>query len=272
MRPTRRREADTANVARPARLAALAVWGVLWSACAGPQGPRAPVVPIEPALSLELLADDPAPAGAIFVRVLIEPTDGRAFTIAPVVHADGGRPPALLELTVSWQDYGALRPEALGRRRTLRLEWDGSGRGEPGRPARLAARLDLSDTAGVLARRILVEGRLIGVDLSREGERSGGMVLELPATRLSAYAAVPPGSLASHLQSGSPDGIFLAAVSAAPERQDEVLETLVESLPSVGGAARNAVFAALYYMTGETHGTDIHRWSTWWGERRHERP
>jgi hypothetical protein len=32
------------------------------------------------------------------------------------------------------------------------------------------------------------------------------------------------------------------------------------------------VFAALLYLTGETHGTDIHRWRTWWSERRRGRP
>jgi hypothetical protein len=77
-------------------------------------------------------------------------------------------------------------------------------------------------TDDVLARRVLVEGRLIGVDLTREAARSGGQVLALPAAQLEAARPVPEGSLAEHLQSGSPDGIFLAAVSAAPERRDEV--------------------------------------------------
>ncbi|MHC5210055.1 MAG: hypothetical protein ACYTG2_04995 [Planctomycetota bacterium] len=222
-------------------------------------------------MRLELLADAPPPAGALYVSVLVEPTDGRPFTVVPVRHADGSHPPVLLELTVSWQDFSGARPVAVGRARSLVLEWTGSEPAAPGRPARLAAQLEVGDTAGVLARRILVEGRLIGVDLVREDHRSGGMVLTLPPARLEAARPAPAGTLKEHLQSGSPGGIFLAAISVAPERREDVVETLVEALPVVETALRNSVFAALFYLTGEGHGTDIHRWSTWWSERRHER-
>jgi hypothetical protein len=262
-------------VAGPVRAGGIAVataCGLAWTACTTPIAPALPVVPIEADVSTRIVAGEPSPAGGVFLTVLIEPVDGRDFTVAPVDHADGTRPPALLELNVTWQDFSGAHPIAIGRTRTLVLEWAGSEPGAPGRPACLAVHLDVGATDDVLARRVLVDGRLIGVDLTREAVRSGGQVLALPPAQLEAARPVPAGSLAEHLQSGSPDGIFLAAVSAAPERRDEVLGALVESLPASGGAARNAVFAALLFLTGETHGTDIHRWRTWWSERRRGRP
>jgi hypothetical protein len=253
------------------RFASVALLGGMLAACAPPVRPAVPVRAIDPAVGMELLADEPAPAGAVFVSILIEPTDGRDFQVEPVTHADGSQPPVLLELTVSWHDFSGTQPVALGHARSLVLEWSGSEPAAPGRPARLAVRLEVGDTEGVLARRLVVEGRLIGIELVRESERSGGMVLALPPARLAVNRLARPGSLKEHLQSRSPDGIFLAAVSAAPERHEDVLETLVEALPAVGGTARNAVFAALLFLTGETHGSDIHRWRTWWSERTHRR-
>jgi hypothetical protein len=262
-------------VAGPVRaggLAAATACGLAWAGCTAPDTPALPVVPIEADVRTAIVADEPSPAGGVFLTVLVEPVDGLAFTVAPVVHADDTRPPALLELNVTWQDFSGAHPIAVGRTRTLVLEWNGSEPGAPGHPARLDVHLDVGATDEVLARRVVVDGRLIGVDLTREAGRSGGQVLALPPASLEATRPVPAGSLAEHLQSGSPEGIFLAAVSAAPERYDEVLEALVESLPASGGPARNAVFAALLYLTGETHGTDIHRWRTWWSERRRGRP
>lgn len=252
-----------------------AVWAVCVAACvagcAAPPAVPAPVAPMDVSVHLEVLADAPVPAGALFVSVLIEPTDGRDFVVQPVAHADGKRPPALLELTVSWQDFSGTRAVAVGRARSLVLDWAGSEPAAPGLPARIAAHLEVGETEGVLARRIVVEGRLIGVDLVRAEERSGGMVLLLPPAHVDACRPVPRGTLREHLQSGSTDGIFLAAVSAAPERLEEVLEALIEALPTLTATVRHAVFAALLYLTGETHGTDIHRWSTWWRERTYER-
>jgi hypothetical protein len=130
------------------------------------------------------------------------------------------------------------------------------------------ADVPLEPASGLLARRVTVWGRLIGVDLVGVEGRSGGTFLELPRATLETFAAQPAGSLAQHLESGSGPGIFLSAVMAPAVRRLQVLDSLIEALPRTGRSARNASFAALLYLTGETHGYDIHRWRTWWAEQR----
>jgi hypothetical protein len=124
----------------------------------------------------------------------------------------------------------------------------------------------------VLGRRIKVEGRLIGVDLVREDGHSGGRILALPRATLESLAPAPPGLLEEHLQSGNADGIFLAAAGAPPAWREHVLDGLVGALPSSRGPAREAIFAALLWLTGQTHGRDVQRWSAWWSEERARSP
>jgi len=256
-----------ARRARPARLG-LAIGGGLWLAgCAAPAPPppELPLAVIEPLVRVELVEQPPGPAARIWVRVLVEPLDERPMTLVP---AGPGPSHAVLELRVRWQDFRGDGPTASGHAGQSALAWTGQEAAALGRPALIAMQLELEPALGVLARRIDVEGRLIGVELRAENERSGGLVIPLPAAHLDSLAPAPEGSLESHLQSGSPSGIFLSAAAAPPEQREATLDRLIDALSSSGGRAREAILAALLYLTGETHGRDAHLWRTWWNEQR----
>ncbi len=239
------------------------------AACAGgPQeapDPRPPL-PIVPQLGLSLEpAAGQAPARAVCVTVRIAPSDGVPLRVVAC-----GPPEAagLIELSVRWQDFRGDGPLAAGRSAQVLVPWGGVGTATTEAPCERTADIAVDGGEGVLARRVQVEGRLIGLDFGRDHGHSGGRVLPLPRAVLDSVAPAPPGLLDEHLQSGQPDGIFLAAAGAPPEWRSLVLDRLVGALPASRGEAREAIFAALLWLTGETHGRDVHRWSAWWSQER----
>jgi hypothetical protein len=171
---------------------------------------------------------------------------------------------------VRWQDFSGDGPVASGRSAQVLVPWSGAGLATAEAAYERTADVSLSATEGVLARRVQVEGRLIGVDLVRDDGHCGGRLLPLPRAGFDSVAPAPPGLLDEHLQSGASDGIFLAAAGAPPEWRSLVLDRLVSALPASRGKAREAIFAALLWLTGETHGRDVQRWSTWWSEERNK--
>ena len=246
-----------------------ALWGL--SACAGPAPPPPdlPLAVIEPSVRLELVEAPPGPARVVWVRLLIEPADGQPFTVGPAGRAGPGtRSAAILELRVRWVDQRGDGPTASGRTSQATLEWNGSEVAGKGQPVVIAMQLELGEIQGALSRRVDVQGRLIGVELRRDQVRSGGLILALPPAHLDSLAPLPGGTLGSHLQSGSPSGIFLTAAGAPPEEREATLDQLIAALPSSTGRAREAILAALLYLTGETHGRDAQLWRTWWNEQR----
>ena len=264
---TRSRPAARAARRAPPTAVVLAALGAA-IACAAPPPPAdtTPLAVIEPLVRVELVEQPPGPAERVWVRLLIEPSDGLPFTVTPAAAAAGRR--AVLELRLRWQDFTGEGPTAAGRSGQSALEWTGSPVAAPGQPAVIATRLELDALQGALARRIDVEGRLIGVELRREDSRSGGLVLTLPAAHLDSLAPKPAGTLAEHLQSASPGGIFLSAAAAPAAVREQTLDRLIDALPASSGRAREAILAALLYLTGETHGRDAHLWRTWWNEQR----
>lgn len=243
------------------------------TACASEPTPVAdlPVVVIEPTLRLELAVEPPGPVRTVWARLLIEPPDERPLTVAPAGAAgDGPGPRVVIELRVRWQDQRGDGPTASGHGGQSVLEWTGSLVAERGRPAEIDVRLELGELNGALARRIDVDGRIIGLELRREDARSGGVVLKLPAAHLDSLAPMPAGSLESHLQSGSPGGIFLLAAGSPPSQRDATLDALIAALPGSEGPARGAILAALLYLTGETKGRDPQLWRTWWNQQRQQ--
>jgi hypothetical protein len=241
-------------------------------ACAADPPPRPPDLPlavIEPRVSLALVEQPPGPARVLWAKVSIEPADGRPLTVTPSGPiGDGLVPHATLELRVRWQDHRDDAPIAVGHAGQVVLDWTGSQLAEPGRPAVIAARLELSELQETLARRVDVDGRLIGIELRRDDARSGGVVLDLPPAHLDSLAPAPGGTLESNLQSASPSGIFLTAAGSSPEEREATLDRLIDALPASAGAAREAILAALLYLTGETHGRDAQLWRTWWNQQR----
>ena len=257
-------------MARTARRPGLGRFAVLaLAACSAPAAPppELPLAVIQPVVRVELVEQPPGPAPRIWVRVLVEPSDERPMTLVP---AGPGPGHAVLELRVHWQDFRGDGPTSTGHSSQSALGWNGRESAEPGRPAVIAMQLELEDVKGALARRIDVEGRLIGVELRAETERSGGLVIQLPAAHLDSLAPAPEGTLESHLQSGSPGGIFLSAAGAPQKEREATLDRLIDALSSSGGRAREAILAALLYLTGETHGRDAHLWRTWWNQQRRQ--
>jgi len=251
--------------------AGLALAAALLGGCAaGPpaQAPFADLPPLDIRPRLELLlepAAGPGPARALHVTLRLAPSDDLPLRVVPCRPEVGS---ALLELTVATSDYRGDGPACTGRSQQVLVPWSGGGEATVGRPFELRAEVALGNADGVLGRRVRVEGRLIGVDLVRADGHSGGRLLGVPPATLASLAPAPPGLLDEHLQSGRPDGIFLAAAGAPADWRPLVLDRLVGSLPASRGATREAIFAALFWLTGESCGRDIHRWSTWWSEER----
>src|SRR5262245_56013519 len=210
-------------------LASIALLALAACSAPAPPPPDLPLAVIQPLVRVELVEQPPGPAPRIWVRVLIEPPDERPMTLVP---AGPGPGHAVLELRVHWQDFRGDGPTASGHAGQSALGWDGREAAEVGRPAVIAMQLELEAVKGALARRIDVEGRLIGVELRAEGERSGGLVIQLPAAHLDSLAPAPGGTLESQLQSGSPSGIFLCAAGAPPEEREATLDRLIDALSS----------------------------------------
>jgi hypothetical protein len=237
---------------------------------AGRPATPAPLAPLAlaPRLDLRLEAPPgPGPARALKVTVLITPTDGLPLDVVP---AGGAADSPLLQLTVHWEDFRGDGPQSSGRGTQVLVPFTGLGTASPDAPLSASADVALAPATGILARRVTVDGRIIGVDLVRPDGHSGGRLLLLPHTVLSSVAPAPPGLLEEHLQSGLPDGIFLAAAGAPPEWRTLVLDRLIGALPSSRGPAREAIFASLLWLTGQTLGRDENRWSAWWSEERHK--
>lgn len=249
----------------------LALAAALLGACAAGPAPPAPFAdlpPLDLRPSVRLaLAPGPGtePARTLYVTLTLVPEDDVPLRVVPCRPDDGS---ALLELTVTCTDYRGDGPRCSGRTEQVLVPWSGAAEASAARPFELRADVALPSPDGVLGRRVRVEGRLIGVDLVREDGHSGGRLLAAQAATLASLAPAPPGLLDEHLQSGRADGIFLAAAGAPAGWRALVLDRLVGALPASRGAAREAIFAALFWLTGESCGRDIHRWSTWWSEER----
>jgi hypothetical protein len=248
---------------------AVALLGGCASAPAAPPFADLPALDLAPRLELRLEpAAGDGPARTLRVQALLWPGDGRPLRVVPCRPDDGS---ALLELSLRWEDHSGAGPGCTGRATQVLVPWSGDLLATDESPWSCAADVALGPVQGVLARRVRAEGRLIGLDLVRDEGHGGGRLLQLPPATLVSLAPAPPGLLEEHLQSGRPDGIFLAAAGAPDAWRAHVLDRLVDALPASRGAAREACFAALFWLTGETHGRDIHRWSTWWIEERNRR-
>jgi hypothetical protein len=231
-----------------------------------------PVLAIIPDLRLELSSPVAGPATLVRAAVVLAGDGVSPLTIGPALSRSAGGSGSVLDLRLRWEDHPGDRPVARGHQTQKLVPWEHFGEASPQRPLVVYVEVPLEAPTGVLARRVTVWGRLIGVDLVGAEGRSGGTVLELPPATLETLAFGPGDQpvqpLAQHLESGHGPGIFLSAVTAPAESRMQVLDTLIEALPRIGKQARDAAFAALLYLTGETHGYDIHRWRTWWAEHR----
>jgi len=244
----------------------LCTTGLPSCAAPAPSAPPLPLAKIDAVMRLELVPEEPGPARVVWARLLLEPTDEHPLTVAPVGGPDGS--PAVLEFRVRWHDFRGDGPTSTGHGGQVTVDWRGTEIAEPGRPAVIAARIDLGELQGALARRVDVEGRLIGIELRRDDARSGGMVMDLPKAHVDTLAPRPEGSLESNLPNGSPEGIFLLAAASPPEDKDATLDRLIDALPASAGRAREAILSALLYLTGEMHGRDAQLWRTWWNRQR----
>ena len=242
---------------------ALAAFAILaLAACAAAPESR-PFVPVQPPLLIVTLEPGPGPEPSRVARlsVRVAPSDGVPLSLVPCGPPESA---GLVDLRVSWDDWRGDGPASWGRTAQRLLRWGPEGTASIEDPCVRSFDVELAPAEGVLARRVHVEGRIIGMDLERDEGHSGGQILTLPRATLESLAPAPPGLIEEHLQSGNANGIFLAAAGAPPAWRGHVLDRLVGALPASRGAAREAIFAALFWLTGQPHGRDVQRWSAWW--------
>src|SRR5262245_27883024 len=158
--------------------------------CAGAEkaasAPPPPPPAIAPPIDLRLEAPDgPGPARAVHVTVSIAPSDDVPLEVTPVSSAADS---PLLALTVHWEDFRGDGPVSSGRSTQVLVPFTGLGTASAEVPLEAAFDVAVGPAEGVLARRIEVEGRLIGVDLVRPDGHSGGRLLALPHTVLASVA------------------------------------------------------------------------------------
>jgi hypothetical protein len=237
--------------------------------CAAAEPAPAPLIAVAPRMRVELSAREGAPVTALQVSVSLWPPEAEPLVVAGV-RSDAASPEerSLLDLDVHWTDYRGDQPRSTGQSQRVLLPFLSRGEASQQAPLVVVRDVALPVPEDMLARHVRVRGRIIGVDLQLPAGHTGGTLLALPEATLESFAPAPPGTLQEHLQSRSVPGIFLSASGAPAGRREEVLETLVEALPATPQPAREAIFAALLYLTGETHGRDIYRWSSWWKARK----
>ena len=80
-----------------------------------------------------------------------------------------------------------------------------------------------------------------------------------------------PGSLYEFLHGEDPEALFLSAAATPPAEMEGAVGQLIDCLSYTTDEMREAVFAALLYLTGETHGRSEYRWKTWWRSRQEQR-
>jgi hypothetical protein len=247
--------------------AAALLFAVLAACAAGPPVVDLPLARIDPVLRLSLEAVGPGLARHLRVRVEVEAPGLGPLEVRGVRGTGEGPDAVLLDLELRTVDFPGDRPVSSGRTTRLLVPWGRGGVAAPGAPLVVVHEVALEPGEDGLARRVEAQGRLIGVDLIAAAAHSGGTILDLPTARLESFAAVPSGSLEAALQSGDGPGIFLAATAMPTEGRDELPGVLVGALAGLDRPAREAAFAALLYLTGETNGRDIYRWRSWWKQR-----
>lgn len=248
--------------------AALLLAGGCGTLDAGPT-PEAPGAAVVPSARLELVGRPASgPAQGLRADVLVEPLDGQPFTVRCVRGPDGRPEPALIELTVRWQDFPGDRPESWGRASLTTVRWEASGEAGPRAPLVIGVDVALPPPGEILARRLAVEGRLIGVEFVRGELRTGGTIVPIAGAAIATCAPGEAQALEGALRSGAARGIFTAAAAASPADRPSVTGRLVEALDGAAGPARDAICAALHYLTGELYGRDAARWRNWWDDAR----
>jgi len=266
VRPTAEHPARPATAARSAVAGLLLVLAGLAAGCSATL--PLPLVKVPVQAGLQLAAPEGGVVERLAIRVTLSPGGELPVRVAGVrSDAATAEERSLLDLDLAWTDFRGDGPRSLGRSERFVLPFVAEGDAAPGAPLIVERTVELPAAAGVLARRVAARARLIGIDLQLEHGHTGGTLLVLPEAELESFEVVPPGTLAQHLQSGSVPGIFLSAASARGERREQALAMLVAALPATPEPARGAIFAALLYLTGETHGRDIYRWSSWWKAR-----
>ncbi|MGQ0552038.1 MAG: hypothetical protein ACT4PU_02325 [Planctomycetota bacterium] len=215
-------------------------------------------------VGFELLPDSGVLSESVLLNLLVRPLDGPPVEL---VSARSDGQPMLISLRARWQDYRGDGPVSSGRTAQVLLPWEGGGRADPLRPAEIQMRLEIAPAGNALARRLRIDGSLIGLEVLGPESRSGGQMLHIPVATLESFVERPQRGLEECLQSGEARSIFLRAASASQAERDQVLDTLIGSLFGLRGTARDAVFAALLFLTEERHGRDIQGWSAWWTEQ-----
>ncbi len=247
-------------------LMAATVLAVL-GACAAPPAPL-PFKALVPVGSMSVEALGPGLADSVSIVTWLSPPADEPVTIVGQRPAGRDGDDALLDLSVRYQDFPGAGPVAHGRTLKRALPFGGDGVASPTLPLTRWFTVDLDAPRDALARRVHVVGRLYTVDVHDQEGHAGSVVIDLPLASVETIARPPSLSLAVALRSGPADEVFLAAAATPPALRPRAVDQLVQSLATTQGAVREAAFAGLLFLTGETLGRSEYRWQQWWRERR----
>ncbi|MCB9899180.1 MAG: hypothetical protein H6825_14340 [Planctomycetes bacterium] len=255
--------------ARVARLAALALAVVLSGACASTGSSDDPE-PTE-VRPLEILARatlEPVGEGlSTHARLVLSLAPKEPVPIDVIAEGDGQVSDAFVEVRLQWKDFFGLEPTSLGRGRTLHLPFGPDGSGSRTAPLVRTLDLELEDPdPRVLARRITVDAVLRPIDIEQGEARSGGAALPFPRQTASVFLHPVDESLEALLAADPPRdpvAIFTAGAREGLDRPLPTLTALVDALPVLEGAEREALFGALLFLTGETNFRSIPQWKSW---------
>lgn len=253
----------------------LAAVGFTACAASGTGGPAASgehdqpaAAPIETLASLALPGERSQLALEAVVVVSLWPLDPVTLEVLAQRPAGQTGDHGLLELEVRWRDFEGVSPTSFGGSERYVVPLGADGVATPDAPFVRSFSFALpAPEARVLARKLSVKGRLHPVDLRVGSRGTGGYPLTLQPAEFTSLRRDPAHPLVLALADDAvdPAEVFLAGLAGAPEGQalNARLSELVQALPDLTGARREAVFGALHGLTGQTEGRSVYRWRTW---------
>ena len=249
-----------------------ALAATLSPACAAPRE-ELPFKRLPPRTRLEVQSTAPGLAPGVLVTTLIEPEGLLPLRVmGRRAYLEAGDP-SLLDVRVRFEDFPGRGPVSSARSVHELLEYGADGEARPGQPLARPFTVELDPLRDALARRVVVSARLFVVDLTDDEGRSGSLALEFAPTKLETFRrparrGTGAGGVLAALGDPDADELFLAAVTTPAAGREEVVGRLVAELPRLDGDHQEAAFAALLYLTGESHGRSEYRWQAWWDARR----
>lgn len=252
----------------PSRSTALALTLTLAACVAGcvssDEGADLPFKAIEPLTTGRVEVLGSGLAERIRYTTRIEPTTEMPLTVVGLRPESDIGDDAVLDITVRVVDFPGTGPISQGFSMHAVGAYGPGGVAAAGAPLEQSTEVELRPAQPVLARRVEAFARLFVIDLQAEDGRSGNMMLTFPVATAESLVRPPTRSLLEALGGEDPAELFLAAAAMSGEQRDTAISQLIDGLSYASPSIREAIYGALLYLTGETHGRSEYRWRDWW--------